>query len=215
MIFLRGILILGMSLQLSCSNQKKTPSYNFTVMQLIAGRDEGISKEREELYCIRVPAYWKRLDPPRDESLQDTTKSLCEFYLNEGNESIRITLHNFPSQSSDDRIPPMAQISRWKRQFDVLDPSHQLILPQAFSGYAGFLYQGSGKIKGEDVMVMGWSLQIGPEHYRTLSKNFFPSQMRADVTIKASGPRNLVDRYRNDIMAFARSFELIKEIPQE
>lgn len=68
-------------------------------------------------------------------------------------------------------------------------------------------------------MVLGWSLQLSPEHYRMLSH---PSsaenedkyqQMRADVTIKAVGPKALTEKHRTKIMAFARSFELIEEIP--
>lgn len=67
--------------------------------------------------------------------------------------------------------------------------------------------------------MMGWSMQMGSEHYRNLlfaeainpSKEFW--QMRSDFTIKALGPSSLMQKYRLDIISFARRFELIKEIP--
>jgi len=211
MIVLKIFLFIALCLLSSCSDNA-SPSHNHE-MQVIASRDEGSSLERYALYRIRVPPEWKRVDATAGESLQDTTKSLCEFLIEEGNERIKITIHNFPSHAIDDRIPPMAQISRWKRQFDSIDPTYQMTAPQSFSGYTGFVYEGKGRISDEDIMVMGWTMQLGPDHYRVLSRPLFPLQMRADITIKVIGPSNLVVRHRDEIFTFARSFELIEEIP--
>lgn len=71
--------------------------------------------------------------------------------------------------------------------------------------------------------MMGWTMQLAPEHYSqlalkiqmaksTIDRNHY-SQMRSDFTIKATGPRSLMETHRNAILAFARSFELIEEIP--
>lgn len=195
----------------SCSDDKEVaPDQTY---QSILGRDENTSLTRDNLYRIRVPKQWKRLDSPLGESLQDTKKSLCEFFIEEDNEKIKIAIHNFPSRNMDDRIPPMAQISRWKRQFDTIDPVRQLTTPQSFSGFVGFLYEGDGTIEDKDNTIMGWTMQVGMEHYRILSGPDFPIQMRADITIKVTGPRDMISKHRDAIISFSRSFELIEEIP--
>ena len=186
-------------------------------MQNIKGRDyEG---KRFNVYRVRVPAHWIRKDSFPDESLIDTKKALCEFLIPLGKETIRIAIHNFPSETIDQRIPPSAQIARWKRQFEVLIPSESSTIPQAYSGYSGLKFKGVGDLNHIDSMVLGWSLQISQEHYRTLShpvnfsdKNLY-REMRADITIKAVGPKALMEENEEEINRFARSFELIEEIP--
>ena len=183
-------------------------------LEVIRGREGGETNSRVPLYHVRVPLNWVRVEPETHESLLDTTKSICEFYVEEGAQRIRIAIHNFPSQTAEERIPPMAQIARWKRQFETLDLTIQSIVPQSFSGYAGYLYEGKGTVRGQDTTMLGWVLQIGAEHYRMLSRPKFPMEMRSDITIKALGPSTLMVKYRKKIIAFARSFELIEEIPK-
>ena len=207
----------------SCSENPTLPSIP---MQEIKGRD--YDGQRFDVYRIRAPTDWIRRDTFPEESLLDTKKSICEFLIPHGNESIRITIHNFPSESIDQRIPPAAQVARWQRQFEIMYPEESGITPQAFSGYTGLKFKGVGRLKPEinnapstqqDTTVVGWSLQIGKDHYRTLSHPPKPSEnnlyreMRADVTIKAQGSKELMQEHEEDIITFARSFELIEEIP--
>lgn len=111
------------------------------------------------------------------------------------------------------RIPPQAQLQRWKQQLNPIDETSVLITPQSFSGYKGLLLEAEGEIKGEPTAVIGWALQIGNDHFRTLSYTDLPNQMRADVTIKATGSPEAIALQRERIKTFARSFELIEEIP--
>jgi len=167
------------------------------------------------MYRIRVPNAWKLSLFPKEESLKDTTRPLCTFVIEEKEGKINIAIHNFPSLRLDDRIPPGAQIARWQRQFDIINPLCQRTISQSFSGFQGSLYEGRGSINGIDTTILGWAMQMGTDHYRVLSRPRFPRQMRADVTIKASGPSALMTKYRQALIASARSFELIEEIPAE
>jgi hypothetical protein len=192
----------------SCSENSEPP-HNWVA---ISGRDG------KPLYRIKTPHDWN-CHHTDSSLLSDSMKALCEFQIEEGDQTIRITIHNFPSSSPEGRIPPMAQIARWKRQFEELSSTDTLIIPQSFSGYIGFYFEGIGKMKEKKMAMMGWALQIAPEHYTTLS---YPTahlslekqkQMRADVTIKVIGHPDMVQKHKQTIKRYARSFELIEEIP--
>lgn len=186
-------------------------------MQEIKGRD--YQSKRFNVYRARIPLNWIRKDSLAEESITDTTKSICEFFITGNNGFIRIAIHNFPSDALEERIPTSAQIARWERQFEQLLPEESSILSQAFNGYSGLKFKGVGYLEQKDTMMLGWSLQIGREHYQMLSHPRNPAnyelfrEMRADVTIKATGPKELMEEYEEIIVEFARSFELIKEIP--
>lgn len=197
------------------TNHPPTLSY-----QTINGRDNGIPYQRTPVYRVKVPLDWIRQDPEPTESILDSTKALCEFWIVDdsgidSNNKIRIAIHNFPTERMDQRTPPIAQINRWKRQFTSLASIDTKISPQAFSGYSGMLFEGSGMIKGAQTTVLAWSMQMAPEHYRNinLENNPLGNQMRADFTIKASGPTSLLLKHKSAIVAFANSFELIEDIP--
>lgn len=158
--------------------------------ELIPGRDQ------QNTYRVRVPADW--VLKKAEGSLVDTTLPLCEFWAAD---SIRITIHNFPGL----KVPPEAQISRWKRQFDQL--SDIQVVSQAFSGFVGLKSEASGTMQGKDVKLLGWSLQIAPEFASSVK-----GQSGADVTIKIVGPSELVDLHYKELERFARSFELIEDL---
>lgn len=157
-----------------------------TLLKEIHGRNEA------HLYQIQVPLGWESKGPEELYRV-DTKLALSEFML----DSIRIAIHNFP-----DRIPPGAQIERWKKQFTTLEES--TIIPQSFSGYAGYLFEGIGELKGEKVMMLAWTMQPG----KTLK-----GESNSDITIKATGPENVMNDLKESIITFARSFELQQEIP--
>lgn len=187
-------------------------------MQEIKGRD--YDGKRFNVYQARIPNHWIRKDSFPEESLIDTKKSICELLIQAADGTvIRIAVHNFPSESIEQRIPPSAQVARWQGQFDILLPEESSIIPQAFSGYSGLKFIGRGQINNEDQIMMGWSLQLNKEHYRALappvpqSKENLYREMRADVTIKATGRTEAMQQHEEEIISFARSFELIEEIP--
>lgn len=186
-------------------------------MQEIQGRD--YDGTRFHVYRARAPNEWIRKDSFKEESLADTKKSICDFFIHSDNGVIRIAIHNFPSDIIDERIPPIAQIARWQRQFDFLQAEESHTIQQAFNGYAGLKFKGVGIMDNKDTMMLGWSLQLGKEHYQMLSHPRNPTdhdlyrEMRADITIKVTGPKELMENHEDAIIAFARSFELIREIP--
>lgn len=183
--------------------------------QTFFGRDTG-NLERLPIYRGKAPQHWKRIDS--EESVVDTMKPICEFHIEsiEG-DPIKITLHNFPTSTIEERIPPAAQVHRWKQQLEILSPLDISISPLSRGGFTGLFFEAKTSPKG----VLAWSMQLAEEHYRhqnALSKRSnngdYYKQMSADYTIKAVGPNNLLQENRSDILNFAASFELIEAIPR-
>jgi hypothetical protein len=197
--FLSFLLLVGCETSTSLTNVK---------METICGRDS-----RTPLYRAKVPLDWKRKDPPPTQSLTDTMLPLCEFFIEN---AVRITIHNFPNQGLETRIPPLSQITRWKKQFQVLDPLNHHTQAESWGGFVGLQFDGSGILDRQEVRMLGWSLQLAAEHFLTLEGKEDPyfRQALADYTIKALGPKELVEKYHSQIEEFAHSFELIREIPQ-
>ena len=207
----------------SCTGSRQQAANEGPPWQEIAGRDEtseGSTRiRRYPVYRVRVPEGWKRQDPADDDSIADTTLSIVEFVIEDSDGSIVVTVHNFPVELLAERIPPRAQVVRWQGQFDPLDPNTTSIVLQAHGGYAGLLLEGSGELKGNNLALLAWAMQLAPEHFRHLILVGSPEemayfrQMRADYTIKATGSPEAISRHRNEIASFSRSFELIQEIP--
>jgi hypothetical protein len=170
----------------------------------------GREPDRIPLYRIRIPDNWTVALPPSNVPLTDSRNALCEITIDQ---SIRMAIHNFPTETRDQSIPPQAQIQRWMQQLKDSDSTRTLISPQSFSGYTGLLLEAEGKIDGAPAAVMGWALQIGKEQFRMLANAGMPVQMRADITIKVTGPPDKIALRRSEITRAAKSFELIEEIP--
>lgn len=179
--------------------------------QSITGRRVNEGGERDFIYGVKVPNHWIRKESDLQLDLTaDTTLSLCEFYILEGDNEIRITLHNFPQDAEQMKIPPAAQVLRWKNQFDELDLSSSHVISDSFNGFTGLFFEGEGILKGNLSKVMGWSMQLANEYAR---HPYLDREKRADYTIKAVGPIELMNRYRPSIIDFAHTFELIEELP--
>lgn len=206
------ILFLLFAFLLSCQSEPQVTDP--TSVQIVMGRD-GQDHERQPIYRLRTPLSWIRRDPLPNDSLKDTKKSLVDFFIHDNDGIIRIAIHNFPSQAIEERIPPSAQIGRWKKQFDTVNASLTQTIPQSFNGYVGLLLSLIGTQNQQEQFLLAWTLQLADQHYRTLA-NLEPNalQNRADITIKATGPLSLFEKYRDQIVSSARSFELIDEIPQ-
>lgn len=164
-------------------------------------RDEVISgRERTGVvYHALVPPSWERKDPPAGQDLHDTTLPVCSFHVGK---EVLITVHTFPSESVNERIPPMAQIERWKKKaknFNVQQVAH--------GGFGGYRLEAPG--------IIAFSMQLTPILYRSLSENgkrFL--DLRADYTIKAIGPADEIEEHKTEIDSFAESFELLEALPE-
>ncbi len=219
------LLILSLFCLTACTSNDGTPKEIKTV-EIIKGRnflEGGTLTSRLPIYRAKVPLDWIRYDCLPSESLSDTTKPLCTFHIldKETKDSIRITIHNFPSEKIEHRIPVKEQINRWLNQFETISSQGSVTCQESFNGFIGmYLSTAGSQPKAPDLSVLGWALQLPKDHYHALTPH--PSdetskakylQMRADVTIKAQGTSWLMQRHQEAIEAFARSFELIDEIP--
>nr|NGY94734.1 hypothetical protein [Neochlamydia sp. AcF84] len=200
----------------SCSTQD---SSNATLKYVeIAARGEGTSESKPIIYRLKVDANWIQHHPSPLDPRADTRQAIIEFYIVHQDEKVSIAIHNFSSDSIYQRPSPFNYISRWKKQLHPLNPETVSLIPQAFGGYCGFLFEATGEIKGSQTTMFAWILQLAPEHYHHLVAPGSPyllkkyRQMRSDVTIKAIGPPFLMQRYRQSIIAFARSFHLIEDL---
>ncbi len=205
---MKSIIILTLSsllLLTSCTAGNETDK-SWTVHE-ICGRDE----HHALVYRIKSPKEWKIIHPEKNEDLSDSRKSICEFLIQDQLGDIKITIHNFTSKSIEERIPPLNQIMRWKKQFEELDQESVTITPQSYSGFTGFLFEATGILNGQIQTMICWSMQIAKEHYRVLENE----QMKADYTIKIVGLKEPVKDKTTEIIKFARSFELINEIGYE
>lgn len=178
--------------------------------QEFAGREEVVLdrvKLRRPVYQAKVPKSWIRIDP--EGSIQDTRKPIVTFHIDE---QLTLNLHTFPSENLKERIPPSAQIERWKRQLKS-EPAQAIVEIVGQGGFTGLFVEAPS--------LLAWSMQMDMEHYQTLSfLAHSPSeqehfkQMRADFTIKVTGPEEKIKKHREEICLFANSFELIQEIPK-
>lgn len=196
----------------SCSSNTKSKS---TTWYKIPARNLEDSLQRPFLYHVSAPTSWIYHEIPRNESIFDTKKANGEFHVFHENDKIRITIHTFPYRNSSERIPPQAQISRWKKQFDFLDPLSLLIQPESRGGFSGLYFEGQGKMNQEDIKMMAWAMQLANLYDRQLQLGLNPLDQwkRADYTIKVVGKPELIDQFREEVIQFAHHFEFIHELP--
>lgn len=183
--------------------------------QEIAARNDANSLYRPLIYRAMVADNWERIDIDPAFSLSDTTKAVCEYWIQEGGSKIRVTIHTFPINDSSLRVPPTAQIARWKDQFEELNPLLTSISTESHGGFTGLCLEAEGIYQNAQTTMMGWSMQLALEFERPLSLHREPKDQYklADFTIKAVGETKIVEKYKPDIKCFAQSFELIDELP--
>lgn len=202
----------------SCSGHDDTKST--TPWQQISGRDEGTPSERSPIYRAQIPDAWQRVDPSPDASNVDSKLPICEFTIQHPAGAITIAIHNFPYDTLEQRVPPPAQVARWQRQLSDTNPTAISVGPYGHGGYAGLQFEATGTLKDTpNTTVLAWAMQLSQEHFRNLQRGGdvaqrrIDRQQRGDYTIKATGPVEAIAKYRRDIELFARSFELINEVP--
>ncbi len=188
----RNLLVLAIALLFLWGCASETPKAK-SGWEEIKGRDPEVN---EAVYRVRVPDSWERIDAAG--SVEDTTKPLAEYRVGR---DILVTLHNFPGI----KIPPGAQVMRWKRQTAHAKNIHTHLCCRG--GFAG--------IQFESNECLAWAMQLDPNHCQRLSSQSpLHRQMKADYTIKAVGPAQSLTKHRQEILDFASSFELICELPR-
>lgn len=194
---------------LTCACTSETPSTNW---QTFPSRDNGNPLERIESYRAKVPSHWIRQDPSSTESIADTTKPNAAYQIGK---SIYLTIYTFPAEKFSLRIPPGAQVARWKKQFQELDLTSLMVEPTAHAGFTGLYFYAEGKQKNQLTAVLGHAMQLAYPHWiklNSLSGRHYPREMVIDYTIKAVGPPDDLLEYKEEITSFANSFELIHEL---
>lgn len=192
---------------------------NADTREKILGRDDGKSLSRSPLYQVKVPKEWERRDPLESDSIHDTMKPLTTFYIQENGREVKITIHNFPVETSESKIPPRAQIMRWQKQFEKVFAGSESIMPHSTGGFTGLHFESSGIIQGVPVTMIGFAMQLAPNYYRRLQfddelNEEEIKQTGADYTIKITGPPEMVANHHSRILSFANSFGLIRELPK-
>lgn len=165
------------------------------------------NREGIDTYRVNIPLSLIIKDITMD-SRHDTTIPIFELYVIEGDDSIRITIHDFPFLEKSDRIPPQAQVARWKKQLQHLDPLTMQIRQYSHGGFIGLIFEGIGTFEEKEVRMLAWTMQLAPEYSR---KNL--SKFQADYTIKMVGSPLIMEKHMNALVAFGNSFELIEELP--
>ncbi|KAF3362087.1 Uncharacterized protein PHSC3_001398 [Chlamydiales bacterium STE3] len=173
--------------------------------------------QNKPIYRAKVPPHWERVLPDGQAYLKDTMLPIITFLIPNESESLRITVHNFPTKAIEESVSPHAQILRWQKQFESIEPYSMDYNEIAYGGFVGLQFYASGILKGRPTAFLAFAMQLIPEHYRMLSNQPLREeefkQMRADYTIKAVGHPDAIEQHKDEIIAFAESFELIKPIP--
>lgn len=188
------LLILQLALLFTgCSQPPSPPSSSWKIIE---------GRKSTPLYKIKIPNDWVSI--ASSSPLSDTRTPLASYQIPTQEGALFLTIHNFP----DIHIPSYAQIERWKKQFTDLDETSLVLQPEAFGGFSGFYWEGSGKMDDKETTVLAWSMQLDPK----LSQ-FLTGEGQSDFTIKVKGPKAAIDQVKENIIYTARSFGLIDEIP--
>lgn len=181
----------------SCGPSPQMPSTHWEKLSDRTGRP---------LYQVSVPNEWEKIDLSSSANLlTDTTLAIASWKVGD----IKITVHTFPASSMEERIASQVQIARWLKQLKGLDEASIHVVPVGHGGYLGLEMEAYGENEG----TIARSMQLAPEHFLNLASHF-PSDnhIKADFTIKATGPKESIASQRENILLFAQSFEMIDEI---
>jgi hypothetical protein len=197
---------------------KNTHSKPLKPWHLIRGRSSTDSLA-PFIYRLRLPIGWQCM--PKEAFFLDTREPIAVVHKEAKEGEVIITIHNFPFEHVQERISPDAQLVRWRRQLKQFNELSSDTCLQAFSGYHGLLFEGSGVLEnGEEEAILAWALKLGDEPYYSIKEhedsldNILYKNLLSDVTIKARGPKQLIEKWREEIISIARSFETIEELPK-
>lgn len=180
----------------------------------IQGRDEGHCEEgiypRKVLYRARIPHSWQKIEEELSLSVFDTRLPIAVFTIPDDDGELYLHVHSFPFRGK--KIPPQAQVERWQRQWREASPARVGIRSYAHAGFVGLCFEAENKRKGEKVLA--WAMQLAARHDHSLSFWKGTEELRGDYTIKVEGKSSAIARHEKEIHLFARSFELIVDLPR-
>lgn len=170
------------------------------------------------IYEIDFPDHWEYAFTDSN-LINDTRESLCDLFFEEENEKVIFSIHNFPCSSLHERIPPKAQVNRWNNQLKETQEIKKQEILESFGGFCGIKFQGVGNLNHEAKKMIAWAMQLPEEFYHSLNFSNFSEdelmQMRADFTIKVTGPESLIDKHQATLEKVAHSFRLIQDIEND
>lgn len=206
------LMMMGMMILTSCTDPKTTLP---PIRYMIQSREIEKGGDRPLIYQNSAPANWRLIPPDPLSDWRDTRQPIQEFEIEEEAGLIRVTIHTFPFHDPRVRIPPQAQTQRWKDQFENLDLYSVIQSEEHWNGFSGLKIEASGEMKGEKTAMMAWSMQLASLYIQGLLVGSTPSDIYklADVTIKVIGAPDALDKQRNQLETFAKSFEFIEELP--
>lgn len=188
-----------------CGNVKpEKPAANKQIF--IPARDQN----HTPLYRAKIPEDWHFRLPPKNQSLDDTTKANAEIEISFGLSSILITIHTFPFSTSQNRILPLAQVERWKRQLSSSSLDYEMTKAH-HSGFSGLFLENTGWQNGKETAFLAWSMQLGSLYVQLLEEG---SLLLADYTIKASGSPQDIKAAKEAIIQFFYTFEPCQELSE-
>lgn len=208
------LIIVFVSLTACSSNLDEKYSNKKSSWQKFTARNEESDLFKPFIYQAFTPNSWKRVDSLLEESITDTKKPICEYQIFDEEEVLHLFVHTFPFNRSQMRIPCQAQITRWKSQFEELNPLYTEVVNESHSGFCGMKLEAQGIYKQKECKMIAWSMQLANEHERelNLSPQLIDQYKLADYTIKVVGSPDLIDNQINAIQRFAESFEFIEEL---
>lgn len=189
----------------SCENKS---DQQLKIIEVKGRSDIAQLSPKVETYRMMVPEGWEIQLPGEEDPLLDTTKPLLTLH----SQDVTIVFHNFPAEHLEQRVPPMAQVARWKKQFDSISELSVQIHPFSVAGFTGFQFEAVGVQKNTPVKVIAWSMQLTPELFQRLPGH--ASQQKGDWTLKAVGPPDQVEWIQEDLTRLASSIELVEGISQ-
>ena len=201
--FFSALLILA-TLCLSAPFKVGSPSEKRTRQQF---RARPIQNEQDSpyIYTALVPNSWK-LMPLKISS--DTKEPICQFMLPvDGLEPLIITVHTFPFEDPQMRIPHFMQVQRWQEKFEN---GTETLKRASHGGFSGLMQL----LKKKDLAQISWTMALDQEHCYTIlsTKNQMNKYYLADFTVKAWGSQPVIEQKKNEIEKFVQSFGFIDPI---
>ncbi len=156
------------------------------------------------LYRAHIPKNWTEIQENND--LKNSINPIKKYQI----ENVSITVHNFIVLPNTLKVTPLDQISRWINQGINNEKISYTVTNRSRGGFVGHLLE----INGESHAILALAMELDQEQRHILLNNSSEKkhEIASDFTIKASGPKCEIKKFKNEIFDFMNSFELIEEL---
>lgn len=203
------LLILFLCIAWGCE-KSTTPSYKEVFAY---GRGEDSSP----VYRLFIPQDWETL-PLSEQGKVDSREPNLTLLAPIGDKKLPIYFHNFPVANLNERIPPEAQVQRWKEQIPKI--VFEKTEPVSRGGFFGLYAQIEGAKEERAIKTLAVAMQLDPTFARDLSQRHETlidanalAQTLADYTLKCMGSEEEIEKIKEAFEKIAASIELIEELP--